>query len=107
MMTRVYVILDVIDGKPDQVVRSLRNKSGVVMADVLEDSSNVITVVEASERQRLAELTVRALASVESMAECLEIMPARDRHCASSFTKPLRPTKTGNRGKSTAVKKKA
>ncbi len=106
MITRVYVILDVIEGKTDQVVRSLRNKAGVVMADVLEDSSNVITVVEASERQRLAELTVRALASVGNMTECFELMPTRDRRRSSVFTKPLCPAKTGNRGKGTAVKEK-
>ena len=37
MNDRVYVLLDVIDGKSQEVVGALTGKSGVVSADVLEN----------------------------------------------------------------------
>lgn len=60
MSARVYVLLDVMEGRANQVAKSLRSKCGVLMADVLENPSDVIVVVEAPERQRLTELVLRA-----------------------------------------------
>jgi len=54
MVFRTYMPLDIADGKPGQAVRVLRDKPGVVMADLLEGPPDVIVVVEASERQKLA-----------------------------------------------------
>jgi hypothetical protein len=78
MGTRAYVLLDIVDGKSEQVVRALRGSLGVAMADQLEGPPDVIVVVEASERQELAELTNKALASVEAMIEGVQLLSAQD-----------------------------
>ncbi len=56
----------------------MRGKPGVVKADLLEGPPDVIVVVEASNRQELAELTMQVLASVETMTEHLQLLPTRD-----------------------------
>lgn len=78
MGTKVYVLLDVIEGKLEQVVQTLPGKPGVVEVDLLEGSPNVMVVVEAPERKKLAEWTIQALASVEKMTEGVQLLPTRD-----------------------------
>lgn len=77
MQDRVYVLLDVAKGKAEDVARSLEGKRGVTMVDVLENPFGVMIVIEASGRRSLAELTVEALASVETMTDGLVVLPAR------------------------------
>lgn len=55
---------------------------------MLDGSPNVIMMVQARDRQRLAKLTVAALASVENMTEGLQLQPTRDERDMSVFTKP-------------------
>jgi len=80
MSARVYVLLDVVDGKSDEVAQALRGKPGVVIADLLEGPPDIIMVVEASERQKLIKLTMQALASVEAATEGLNLIPTRESH---------------------------
>ena len=75
---RVYVIINTMAGCSDGVVRTLRYKLGVVIADILESQSSVIMMVEAPEQQKLVELTIEALASVEMVTEGVHLMPARN-----------------------------
>ena len=75
---RVYVLVDVAGECHEEVVSVLRCKPGVVMADNVEAEQKVIMVVEAQDRQRLAELTVRALASVEMAIGGMRLMPAEE-----------------------------
>jgi len=75
---RVYVLLRLAKGDPEQVAQALRRKPGVLMADPLEGPPDVIVVVEASERQKLADLTIQALSSVETMIENVRLLPI---HC--------------------------
>ena len=74
----MYVLVDVAGGCHEEVASALRNKPGVVMADNVEAQQKVIMVVEAQDRQKLAELTVRALASVETAIGEMLLMPADD-----------------------------
>jgi hypothetical protein len=76
--TKAYVLMDVVDGKCDQVTRTLRGRPGVITVDLLEGPPQVVMVVEASERQRLARLTVQAIAEVEMMTEDIQLLPAHD-----------------------------
>lgn len=78
MGAKAYILLDIVDGKSEQVARVLRGKRGVLMADSLESPPDIIMVVQASDRQKLAELTVQALASVETFTEGLRLLPAKD-----------------------------
>jgi hypothetical protein len=65
---------------------------GVVIVDALEGPPDVIMVVEASERQKLAELTIRALASVETVTEGLSVLPAREELKERHAHSELQPT---------------
>lgn len=75
---RAYVLLHLAKGDPERVAQALRHKPGVLMSDPLEGPPDVILVVEASERQELADLTVNALSSVENMIENVRLLPI---HC--------------------------
>jgi hypothetical protein len=77
MFDRVYFLLDIGDGKVEQAVETLRQQRGVIMVDVLEERSSIIALVEAENRQRLAQLAVEALSSVEMMTESLSLMPVK------------------------------
>ena len=77
MSARVYILLDIVRGKSEYVIQALRGKPGVVMVDPLEGPPDVIIVVEAPKRQKLAELTIQALASVETMTEGLRLLPLK------------------------------
>jgi hypothetical protein len=75
MSIRAYVLLCLTKGNPALVAQVLRQKPGVLMADPLEGPPDVIVVVEAPERQKLADLTVQALSSVEAMIENVRLLP--------------------------------
>ena len=85
MGERVYVLLDIVGGKVEQVVKVLRESPGVVMADAVEGLPDVIVVVEALDRQKLAQLTTQALVSVETMTENFCLLPAKDRFNTGAF----------------------
>ena len=76
--TRAYVLIDVVDGKCEQMTQALRGRPGVITVDLLEGPPQVIMVVEAPERQRLARLTVQAISEVEMMTEDIQLLPAHD-----------------------------
>ena len=78
MSAKAYVLLDIADGEPEQAVQALRGKPGVVMADYLDGPPDVIAVVEAPERQELADLTVQALASVEAVIDNVWLLPVQE-----------------------------
>ena len=76
-MNRAYVIIDVQQDMTERVALTLSTRDGVILVDIVEDKPEVIMVVQAKSRQKLAELTIRALTSVESFTEVLQLMPAR------------------------------
>ena len=78
MGDRAYILLDIMDGKVEQATEALRTSPGVVIAETLEGSPDIIVVTEAPERQQLAKLTIQALASVETITEHVCLLPARD-----------------------------
>jgi len=79
MSDRVYLLLDIMDGKADQAAGKLRRIAGIRIVDVIEGQPDVIAVVEAPERHNtLAELTIQAISSVETMIEDLQLLLARD-----------------------------
>jgi hypothetical protein len=45
------------------------------MADSLEGPPDLIMVVEASDKQKLAQLAINALATVETMTQGVQILP--------------------------------
>lgn len=78
VMARVYVILNITNGKHSEAVQILQTNPVVQWVDMLEGQWDIIMIIEASDRTRLAKHVVQALASVETITENLEILPARD-----------------------------
>ena len=97
MSAKVYVLLRVKEGKSEQVVQTLRSKAGVQLLDVLEGPPDIIMMIQARERRRLAELTVKALASVENITEDLQLLPTPDGCSTSVLTKALRSKRTNQK----------
>lgn len=75
MCAKAYVFIDVSNGKSEQVVKTLRNKPGVVAVDNVEGPPDVIMIVEATKRQELANLTIEAMLSVEGLTESVKCLP--------------------------------
>ena len=78
MSARAYVLLQTVDGDVGRLAKILRSKPGVVIADVLEGPPDVIMVVEASGRQKLAGIITEVMASVDGMVESIDLLPAHD-----------------------------
>ena len=78
MASRAYMLLELTDVDPDQVVKDLRSQSGVMIADPLKGPPDILVMVEAPDRQKLAELAVKAIGSVESVAKGIHVLPSRN-----------------------------
>jgi len=78
MGARAYVLLDIANGRSEQVAKALQGMPGVMMADLLEGPPDVIVVLEAFERPTLAELTIQALTSVETAIKSVRLLPTQD-----------------------------
>jgi hypothetical protein len=89
MRPRVYVILDVTAGKAGWVAQTLRRQPGVLLADEIEELPHVVLVLEAPSRQKLAESTVKALSSVESATDDVQLLPANNGEVELSLTSSL------------------
>ncbi len=77
MKSRVYVLLDVIEGAAEHVARTLESQSGVTNVDVLAGPPDVMMIVEAAGEKKLAQLTVKALDTVDSLTKNMQLLPAR------------------------------
>lgn len=78
------MILNIVDGKQSEAVQSLQATAGVRWVDVLEGEWDVITIIEASNRTHLARCLVRALESIETITEDLQVLPTCDGSCMES-----------------------
>jgi len=78
MSARVYLLLDVLNGESDQVAQNLRGNPGVVIAEPLEGPPDVMAVIEAPDRQKLAQLAIGAISLVEGMTKGVRLLVARD-----------------------------
>jgi hypothetical protein len=78
MNARVYVLLDVVQEELAEVALTLRGRPGVAMLDVVEGPPDIIMVVEAHGRRRLADLTINAISSIENMTKDLKLLPVTD-----------------------------
>jgi len=75
MNDKVYILLDVVDGKTNRVVKTMRKTPGVITVEALEGPPDVILLMEAADRQRLAKIAVQALTLVGKMAERIQLLP--------------------------------
>ena len=78
MTRRAYLLLDVANGNYRWIIQTLKSKPGVTMVDILEGPPDILVMVEASNREKLAEFTVSAMASVENLTENIQLLPRKD-----------------------------
>ncbi len=76
MSDRVYILLDVIEWQTVQVVQTLKSIAGVRIVDLIEGNPNVIALLEAPDRQRLAETLMQVISSVENVIQDLQLLLA-------------------------------
>ena len=78
MSVRAYVLLDIAGGSCEYAVQTLESKTGVVFVDWLEGRPDIIAVVEAPNRQSLAETMMPVIGSVDGITEDLHLLVTRD-----------------------------
>lgn len=93
MTVRVYVLLGIITGACNEAAEILRGKPGVIAVELLEGSPEVLFIIESCSRRSLAQLTVSALASVESLTAGVQLLPTRDSFGAQTGKTSSKPSK--------------
>ena len=78
MSVRAYMLLDIVDRDCEYAVKMLRSRAEVILADRLEGYPNVIAVVEAADRQSLAEAIMPVLGCIDGITEDLRLLVAQD-----------------------------
>jgi hypothetical protein len=78
MSVRAYMLLDIAERSCEYAAQVLRSRAEVVLADRLEGYPNLITVVEAANRQSLAEAIVPVLDCVDGIAEDMRLLISQD-----------------------------
>jgi hypothetical protein len=77
MNARAYMLLDIVDRSCEDAVQILRSRAEVILADGLEGYPNVIAVVEAVDRQSLAEAIMPTLESIDGVTENIQLLVTR------------------------------
>jgi len=75
---KAYLLLDIKDGKSEDVIRFLRGKEGVSQADMLEGPPDVVVVCEAANKSELAEVIMRTFAVIEPVTEGMHLLPVQN-----------------------------
>ena len=85
MSARVYMLLDILEEKYNYALQILQTITGVVIADTLEGHPNTLVIVEAPDRQRLVELMLPVLGSVDRVTEDLHLLVNREDRLTPRF----------------------
>jgi len=72
------MLLDIVDRNCECAVELLRSRAEVILADRLEGYPNVITMVEAADRQSLAEAIMPVLGCINGITEYLSLLVTQD-----------------------------
>jgi hypothetical protein len=79
------MLLDILEEKAPYVMGILKRIGGVVVADKLEGHPNTLVIMEATDRQRLAELIMPVLDSVDSITGDVHLLINRENMPALCF----------------------
>jgi hypothetical protein len=79
MCARIYITLDSINHKPEQVLQAVRGRKGVVIADRLDGNPDVLIALEARDRRKLWKLTTETLGHLENIVDEVNVLPVRRR----------------------------
>jgi hypothetical protein len=75
MSTRAYLLITAVEGKVYEVLKILRRKLGVAFVDCVEGPPDIVVRMEAEDNQKLADLTIKALTSVENLTDDSQVLP--------------------------------
>ena len=75
MSARAYILIKTAEGKAHEIARILRRKLGVTFVDCVEGPPDVVAMIEADDNQKLADLAMKALTSVENLMEDSQVLP--------------------------------
>ena len=75
MNERAYILIDAVEGKVPEMVAALRASPGIVMADHIDGPPDIIMIIEAEDRLKLARLTINALNSIENLTDDIQCFP--------------------------------
>jgi DNA-binding Lrp family transcriptional regulator len=78
MSARAYLLLDIADGKADQLAKTLRGQPGVMAADILDGRPDIIVLVEAADRLKLAQFMMPVLDSIDRVTNDMRLMVTRE-----------------------------
>jgi len=78
MSVRAYMLLDIVDRNCEYAFQILRSRAEVILADQLEGYPNIIAMVEAVDKQGLAEAVMPILESLDGITENLHFLVTRD-----------------------------
>ncbi len=78
MSSRLYLLLETVNGHSEEVAQVIRLNPGVVTVDLVEGKPDVIAVMEAGDRQTLAQLLMQVISCVENTTEDARILPTRE-----------------------------
>lgn len=79
------MLLDIGDKSCDCAVQMLRGREDVLLADRLEGYPNMIVMVEAADRQGLAEAIMPILECIDGITENLHLLVNRDDEISPGF----------------------
>jgi hypothetical protein len=85
MSVRAYLLLEITGGNCEYAVQTLQSKTGVVIVDWLEGRPDIIVMVEAPDRQRLAETMMPVIGSIDGITEDLHLLVTRDDEIATGL----------------------
>ena len=89
MSARVYMLLDILEEKYEQALKILHNIGGVIMTDTLEGHPNTLVIVEAPDREKLVELMMPVLGSVDRVTEDLRLLVSQGDRRSVRYSKPV------------------
>jgi hypothetical protein len=79
------MLLDIVDRSCEYAVQTLRSRSEVTFADRLQGYPNIIVMVEAADRQSLAEAIIPVLGCIDGITENLHLLVSRDNEISLDF----------------------
>lgn len=95
MSIRAYLLLDIVEGGYEYATQMLRSRTGVALVDGLEGHPDIIAMVEAPNRQRLAEAIMPVIGCIDGVTEDLRLLVTRENEMPSVAI--LRNSRTYNK----------
>ena len=97
MSVRVYMLLDIVDGSSEYAVQMLRGKAGIFLTNWLEGRNDIIAMLEAPDRQRLAEVSMPVIGCIDGITEDLHLLVTRDNGLPPDHSTPRNSRHTKER----------